>query len=267
MALGLPIGILHGPSSAIYAFIAYVAGVSGAVLGFTEPGSVERSALRKVLLFGLPPIAAYAFYQRSLHLPGWDRTWLQATQLTSIGDPEQGKIRAFGTLNSPGALAPLLALSLLCYLTVRAGAADRRRRRRPHRRRAVADVRAIGLGGAHRGRASRTSSPRAAAARGSVFGSAAVVVVDRARPVAGQQHRPRRRRPLPLDQHERRHLVRGAVRHRQRDAADRARRAAGPRDRQRRRGVEAQPGLEPARPRQRLPQPALPGRASSASRS
>src|SRR3954471_12547169 len=28
MALGLPIGILHGPSSAIYAFIAYVAGVS-----------------------------------------------------------------------------------------------------------------------------------------------------------------------------------------------------------------------------------------------
>ncbi len=119
MALGLPIGILHGPSSAIYAFIAYVAGVSGAVLGFTEPGSVERSALRKVLLFGLPPIAAYAFYQRSLHLPDWDRTWLQATQLTSIGDPEQGKIRAFGSLNSPGALAPLLALSLLCYLTVR----------------------------------------------------------------------------------------------------------------------------------------------------
>jgi len=36
----------------------------------------------------------------------------------SIGTSSNGSVRAFGTLNAPGALAPLLGLSILCYLTV-----------------------------------------------------------------------------------------------------------------------------------------------------
>ena len=41
------------------------------------------------------------------------------TDFNSIGASRDDEVRVFASLNSPGALAPLLALSLLCYLTVR----------------------------------------------------------------------------------------------------------------------------------------------------
>jgi O-antigen ligase len=118
-AFGLPVGALH-PSAGIYAFIAYLAGVSGAVLGLSERTLVHESTLRRVLLFGMVPIAVYAILQRTLPLPSWDRAWLDATGVISIGTSSNGQVRAFASLNAPGALAPLLGLSLLCYLTVRA---------------------------------------------------------------------------------------------------------------------------------------------------
>jgi putative inorganic carbon (hco3(-)) transporter len=118
-AIGLPVGLLAAPGSAIYAFIAYLAGVSGAALGLGEGTSVRDSTLRRVLLFALPPIAVYAILQHYLTLPSWDQAWIDATGFGSIGGPEEGAVRVFGSLNSPGALAPLLALSLLCYLTIK----------------------------------------------------------------------------------------------------------------------------------------------------
>lgn len=117
-AVGLPVGLVLGPRSALYAFVAYLAGVSAAVLGYGEGSSLRDSTLRRVLLYGMPPIAAYAIAQRFLTLPSWDQAWLQATDLNSIGASGDGKVRVFSTLNSPGALAPLLGLSLLCSLTV-----------------------------------------------------------------------------------------------------------------------------------------------------
>ncbi len=117
-AFGLPVGVLH-PSASVYAFVAYLAGVSGAVLGFFEPRLVQRSGLRRILLFGMAPIALYGIVQHVLQLPIWDQAWLDATGVISIGTTSTGTVRVFSTLNAPGALAPLLALSLLCYLTVR----------------------------------------------------------------------------------------------------------------------------------------------------
>jgi hypothetical protein len=117
--IGLPIGLVTGASSALYAFLAYIAAMSGVVLGLAERTSVQESTLRKVLLYGLPPIAAYAIMQRVLPLPSWDRAWVTATELLSVGAPDDDQIRVFATLNHPGALAPLLALSLLCYLTLK----------------------------------------------------------------------------------------------------------------------------------------------------
>jgi O-antigen ligase len=117
-AVGLPVGLLTGPRSAVYAFLAYLAGIAGAVLGLGEGTSVRDSTLRRMLLFGLPPIAAYAILQRVLPLSSWDQAWVDATNLTSLGTSEEGKVRVFASLNHPGALAPLLALSLLCYLTI-----------------------------------------------------------------------------------------------------------------------------------------------------
>jgi putative inorganic carbon (hco3(-)) transporter len=119
-ALGLPAGLLVGPRAAVYAFCAYLAALAAAVLGFNERStSLGASTLRRVLLVALPPIAAYAIAQRVLPLPDWDQAWLDATDFNSIGASRDDEIRVFASLNSPGALAPLLALSLLCYLTVR----------------------------------------------------------------------------------------------------------------------------------------------------
>jgi O-antigen ligase len=119
-AFGFPLGLLHA-SAGIYAFIAYIAGVSGAVIGLSERNLVEESTLRWVLLFVMVPIAVYAILQRTFPLPSWDKAWLDATGVISIGTQSNGQqVRAFSSLNAPGALAPLLGLSLLCYLTVRA---------------------------------------------------------------------------------------------------------------------------------------------------
>jgi O-antigen ligase len=116
-AIGVPLGFAADPTAALYACAAYLAGVSGAVLGFNESLSLRGSTLRRVLLFAMPPIAAYAIAQRFLPLPIWDRAWLESADFISIGTPGED-LRVYGSLNGPGALAPLLALSLLCYLTL-----------------------------------------------------------------------------------------------------------------------------------------------------
>ena len=233
-----------------------------------EPGSVERSALRKVLLFGLPPDRRLRLLP-ALASPARRGTGrgCEATQLTSIGDPEQGKIRAFGTLNSPGALGAAAGPVAAVLPHRPPGAADRHRRRRPHRRRAVADLRALGLGGPDRGRAR---------ARRRL-----------ARPERAGRLRQRGHRLRDARWRCRRSATRPAT---SSTASARSTRAATPPSEERSATVSetlpialAAPlghgigsageasklnaGLEPARPRQRLPQPALPGRASSASRS
>lgn len=118
-AVGLPIGVLTSPKAAVYAFVTYLAGISGAVFGLADELSGRGSTLRRVLLFGLPVIAVYAILQRLLPLPHWDQAWLDATGFSSIGADDEGHPRVFASLNSPGALAPLLGMSLLCYLTVK----------------------------------------------------------------------------------------------------------------------------------------------------
>jgi hypothetical protein len=117
-AIGLPLGLISGPSSGIYAFVAYLAGVSAAVLGVGERTLARESTLRKVLLYGMPVVAAYAIYQHIDGLPNWDQSWLEATQFGSIGIEGGEAVRVFSTLNSPGTLASLLGLTLLMFLTV-----------------------------------------------------------------------------------------------------------------------------------------------------
>jgi putative inorganic carbon (HCO3(-)) transporter len=118
-AVGLPIGFTIGPRAAVFAFGAYLAGVSAAVLGFGEGPLARDSALRRVLLYGLPPVALYAIAQRYLPHTPWDDRWLATTDFNSIGSGSGDKLRVFGTVNSPGTLAALLGLSLLCYLTIK----------------------------------------------------------------------------------------------------------------------------------------------------
>lgn len=121
LVIGLPLGFIAGPQSAVFAAFAYLAGVSAAVLGVGERGTLEDSTLRRALLIGMVPVACYAIVQDVLNLPSWDQLWLDATRFGSIGVEEGSTVRVFASLNSPGTLAGLLGMSLLCYLTVRRG--------------------------------------------------------------------------------------------------------------------------------------------------
>ena len=121
LVIGLPLGFIAGPQSAVFAGLAYLAGVSAAVLGVGERGTLEDSTLRRALLIGMVPVACYAIVQDVLDLPSWDQLWLDATGFGSIGVEEGSTVRVFASLNSPGTLAGLLGMSLLCYLTVRRG--------------------------------------------------------------------------------------------------------------------------------------------------
>jgi hypothetical protein len=118
-AIGLPLGFTSGPGSAAFAFGAYVAGVGAAVLAFREGPLARDSTLRRVLLYAMPVIAAYAICQRYLPRTPWDDYWLQNVDFLSIGGATaDDTLRVFGTVNSPGTLGGLLGLTLLCYLTV-----------------------------------------------------------------------------------------------------------------------------------------------------
>ena len=131
-AIGLPVGLLAGPRAAIYAFIAYLAGVSGAVLGFGERAVASATArCGGSSCSRCPPIAAYAIAQHYLPFPivGPCVAGRRPSSRASATSPGRRTIRAFSSLNSPGALAPLLGLSLLCYLTIARHRADRDRGR------------------------------------------------------------------------------------------------------------------------------------------
>ena len=117
-ALGLPLGFTIGPRSAVFAFGAYLAGISAAVLGYGEGPLLRDSVLRRVLLYGMPVVSLYAIAQRYLPVTPWDQSWLDNTDFLSIGSGPNDTLRVFGTVNSPGTLASLLGLALLCYLTV-----------------------------------------------------------------------------------------------------------------------------------------------------
>lgn len=117
--IGFPLGIFH-PKSGLYATVAYLAGLSAAVLGFRESTRLTENTLRRILIVGVPLIALYAVVaQRALSLPSWEQSWLNAVTFNSIGADSSGHVRLFGTLNAPGTLAPLLGVALLTYITVR----------------------------------------------------------------------------------------------------------------------------------------------------
>jgi hypothetical protein len=117
--VGLPLG-LSQPRSALCALVVYLTGVAAAVLGFNETAALRTSTLRRILIFGVPLIALYAIVlQRLAHLPSWEHAWLNAVSFSSIGADSSGHVRLFGTLNSPGTLAPLLGLALIAYITVK----------------------------------------------------------------------------------------------------------------------------------------------------
>jgi hypothetical protein len=57
-------------------------------------------------------LGAYGIFQFYV-LPSWDRTWMIASRLESIGQPAPGLVRVFGTSESPGPFALVLGAALI----------------------------------------------------------------------------------------------------------------------------------------------------------
>jgi O-antigen ligase/polysaccharide polymerase Wzy-like membrane protein len=116
LAIGVPAGAAS-PDAMLYGVAAYGGGMLAYVLGRTErAGSVDALTLRRALVVGAPAVALYGIAQYFLPLTAWDARWLETVDFTSIGAPEEGRVRVFSTLNAPGTLAPVLAVALLFFM-------------------------------------------------------------------------------------------------------------------------------------------------------
>jgi O-antigen ligase len=118
--VGVPAG-LSAPSATAFALFAYLVAVGCFVIGYREPVHLGPLALRRVLLLATPLLSLYSLRQYIGPLPDWDAAWLSSVEdtLNTVGSPDEGHIRVFGTLNSPGTFAAVLGLAAVCYLAQR----------------------------------------------------------------------------------------------------------------------------------------------------
>ena len=76
------------------------------------------SAAAKAFLVVSPVMGIYGIYQHLDPQP-WDRYWMISSKIDSIGLPEPGKVRVFGTMNSPVSFAAYATCGLLLFTFVR----------------------------------------------------------------------------------------------------------------------------------------------------
>jgi hypothetical protein len=118
-AIGVPIGFVNAPAAAAFAFFAYVTAGASMVIGYRESSDV-RPVLPRLLVAASPFLALYAFRQYYvLPLPEWDRVWRLTADFDTGGSSDQGRIRVWSTLNSPGTFASVMGVAALAYLTTR----------------------------------------------------------------------------------------------------------------------------------------------------
>jgi hypothetical protein len=75
-----------------------------------------RLSFLRTLAWGLAPAALYGLLQFAF-LPPWDRAWMIATDLQSIGRPQPFSVRVFGPMTMPGTFAVVMEVGLLLLLS------------------------------------------------------------------------------------------------------------------------------------------------------
>ena len=118
LSFGIPAGLIYDPRAAAFAILAYGGTLLAFAAGYREDRRLETT-LAAVLRIAGPPIALYAILQAMAPLPAWDDVWLKEVEFVSAGTQEEGTLRAFATLNSPGTLAVVLGLAVIGTLTAR----------------------------------------------------------------------------------------------------------------------------------------------------
>ena len=81
-------------------------------------------AVAKAFLVVSPIMGLYGIFQH-LNPQPWDQFWMISSKIDSIGLPEPGKVRVFGTMNSPVSFAAYATCGLLLFTFVRSKALPR----------------------------------------------------------------------------------------------------------------------------------------------
>ena len=74
----------------------------------------------RAFMIATPIMGAYGFIQYVNPWP-WDRYWMLASRMATIGTPDPYMIRVFGTMNSPASFATYSAVGLLLFGFTRSG--------------------------------------------------------------------------------------------------------------------------------------------------
>lgn len=115
LLLGFCVGFVRvEPPAAVYALMSWSAPLLfGLWLALEWPRYSEiRDAMLDTFVLALPILGAYGVFQ-FVSPPGWDRSWMIWSKMNSIGRPFPFQVRVFSLSNSPGALAAVLAVTLL----------------------------------------------------------------------------------------------------------------------------------------------------------
>ena len=119
LAYGFAVGVIKvGSIPATYAFVTWIAPLLfGIQLAVSWRRYAEiRASLSRTFRVAIPILATYGVYQ-FVRLPAWDAAWMRWSDLHSIGAPLPYLVRIFGTLNTPGPFASVLAAGALLLLT------------------------------------------------------------------------------------------------------------------------------------------------------
>ena len=118
-SIGIPLGFLLAPPATAFAFFAYLTAAGCFVIGYREAKDATP-VLPRLLIAAAPFLALYAFRQYYIEpLPEWDEVWQQTSDFGTAGSSDQGRIRVWATLNSPGTFSGVMAVSALCYVAAR----------------------------------------------------------------------------------------------------------------------------------------------------
>ena len=116
---GIPSGFLSAPAPAVFAVFAYMTAAACFVIGYRDAQEGGHPSWLPVCMVVVPFLSLYGLRQYFGDLPEWDAVWLGTADITSAGAQEEGKVRIWGTLNSPGAFSLVLGLTIVGYMSFR----------------------------------------------------------------------------------------------------------------------------------------------------
>lgn len=112
---GALMGIISGNIiAAVYALTTWIAPVGLGLMVLSRSDRVDEisDALTNAVVYGSAVMAIYGMIQFMV-IPPWDKAWITATGVASMGQAVAGQMRVFSTMNAAGIFAVVLMVALL----------------------------------------------------------------------------------------------------------------------------------------------------------